>query len=378
MLVKGGIQNASGRLKLAREFADEKITGCDERDGAERDCGREDENWLHGFAPIKVVSVQSGLLAVSCGIGYYSTTSPMIEEFKKLSDDELLQKADECFADIENAVYGMEVHTAKLLRAQFYMNEVDRRDNTRIARRDFRLELIVILLIGAEIVLGLVEGNKQAVILDRMDRSTAATATSAQLQADRLSTLSEEQKTSLASLSLMNDKLQTNLRENSTMATALQKQLKILQDEQSVRLAEQSKKPKLEVYVGQVPLNSFGGISIPTVEKTPTKMVWNVTVRNSGTGPANKGLIRIIAYGKDVTVDCSVPHYPIPDNDPDRVQNTIGVPFDVMRPKATLAMTVTTNYPVGHAPFTLIFNVDADEIDVATLLGAINVTPPKD
>ena len=56
-----------------------------------------------------------------------------------------------------------------MLEAQFYMQEMDRRDSSRIARRDWWLEIVVIFLIGIEIVLSVVgiifavrEGNAQA------------------------------------------------------------------------------------------------------------------------------------------------------------------------------------------------------------------------
>src|SRR5712671_2429389 len=104
-----------------------------------------------------------------------------VAEFKKKSDDELLQMADDCFALVE--MRGVQEEPAHLLKAQFYMNELDRRHDAKIARRDFRMELAVIALILLEVIIGIGgtvfgirEGNKQAAILDRMDRSTAATA----------------------------------------------------------------------------------------------------------------------------------------------------------------------------------------------------------
>ena|SRR5712664_2493833 len=104
-----------------------------------------------------------------------------VEEFKKKTDDELVQMADDCFALLETR--GVQEEPAHLQKAQFYMSEVDRRHDAKIARRDFRMELIVIALILLEVIIGIggtvfgiIEGNKQVAILDRMNRSTAATA----------------------------------------------------------------------------------------------------------------------------------------------------------------------------------------------------------
>src|ERR1700722_5413256 len=117
-----------------------------------------------------------------------------VAEFKKKSDDELLQMADDCFALVE--ARGVQEEPAHLLKAQFYMNAVDRRHDAKIARRDFVLELIIIALILAEIIFGIVEGNKQASILDNMNRSTGATATATQ----GANTFSQEQATRLKAL----------------------------------------------------------------------------------------------------------------------------------------------------------------------------------
>lgn len=65
-----------------------------------------------------------------------------------------------------------------LLEAQFYMQELERRDSERISKRDLRLELIVIALIGLEIVVavlgtvyGVREGNEQANTLEKVSRA---------------------------------------------------------------------------------------------------------------------------------------------------------------------------------------------------------------
>jgi hypothetical protein len=120
-----------------------------------------------------------------------------------MTKEELLQAADECFIDIEKSAAWQEMHTAKLLRAQLFMNEVDRRENDRVSERDFRMakrsykmEIWVIVLIGLELLSALVglwysvhEGNLQASILGHMDNSTAATSNTLKEQGGLLETM---------------------------------------------------------------------------------------------------------------------------------------------------------------------------------------------
>ena len=134
-----------------------------------------------------------------------STVNMRVKDFKDMSDEELLQQADECFIDIEKSDSWQEMHTAKLLRAQLFMNELDRRDNSRVAARDFKMarqsfwmEFWVIVLIGLELIIavaglwyGIDEGNKQAKILDHMDQSTAATADILKTQGKILKTMNK-------------------------------------------------------------------------------------------------------------------------------------------------------------------------------------------
>ena len=209
-----------------------------------------------------------------------------VGEFRKQTDAELLHMADQCFAKIDGtggvggAPTPWELQPALLLQAQFYMNEVDRRHDASIVRRDFILELIIIFLIVAEIVFGIVEGNKQANILNLMNTSTAATATAmADLRTAQQESLTQQTK-SLESLNQMNDKLKTSVQETGNMAVATQKQLGILQSEQANRLAEQAKKPKLELVAGTVALNTQVPTPVKAREpKSETQQVLDVVLR---------------------------------------------------------------------------------------------------
>ncbi len=114
----------------------------------------------------------------------------MEKKIRDMTPEELLQNADECFTDIEKSGYWQELHTAKLMRAQVFMGELDRRDNASVAARDLKMagrsylmEVWVIILIGLELIIALValwygihEGNQQAIILGHMEQSTSATA----------------------------------------------------------------------------------------------------------------------------------------------------------------------------------------------------------
>jgi hypothetical protein len=150
-----------------------------------------------------------------------------VAELRKQSEEELLQMADECFVIMEDARGLPHTHAPLLLKAQFCLNEIDRRRNTEIAQRDaeiarrdeefarrsYKIEIWVIVLIGLEllvsvggIVFGIVEGNKQAAILKHMDVSTAATASA-------LITLTDQPKKSLDSQAQMNQNLQQSIHE---------------------------------------------------------------------------------------------------------------------------------------------------------------------
>jgi hypothetical protein len=305
-----------------------------------------------------------------------------IADFQKRTEAELLQLADDCFVAMDTA--GVEQKPAFLLQAQLYMNQANRVEDSRVAIRDFRLEIAVIVLIGIEIILSVVglwygirEGSKQMAVLGQLNASADATAKTSAAQALALPKLVDEQTKSLDSLSDMNSKLKDSLQQTTAMSRAMRDQLKILQDEQAVRLAELAKKPKLELYVGGIPLNSLTNIPIPSRESTTTKTTWVISLRNSGTGAATKGVLRVIVFGKDVTLDCSSVFERVFEPETDSAQHAILIPFERARATGNLSMSITANYPKGQQVFSIVFNVDADEIPVATLLGVMTVNPPK-
>jgi hypothetical protein len=94
-----------------------------------------------------------------------------------------------------------------LLEAQFYIQERDRRHDSRIGLRDLILELVIIALIGWEVH----EGNKQFDLLKKMNDNTAATTAATgqlrQAQLDSLATL----KDSLQAMNEVNKSVQDEL-----------------------------------------------------------------------------------------------------------------------------------------------------------------------
>jgi hypothetical protein len=109
------------------------------------------------------------------------------EEFEKAKLTDLKSEAKSRFSVYEDPNTGGMDKAALLLETQFYMNEMDRRHDNSIARRDLILELIVIGLIGMEIVLGWCQGkviDKQTKILQNVSASSSATVKALQDQLD--------------------------------------------------------------------------------------------------------------------------------------------------------------------------------------------------
>ncbi len=237
---------------------------------------------------------------------------------------------------------------------------------------EFILTIVITLIIGAELVYAIVgsyETKDQISILGDLKKASKD-------QAGILSSAVEEQKKSVESLTQMNEKLQISVKKTTDMATAMHQQLTILEDEQNRRLAEAAKKPKLELQVGGVDVSTFFPIPIKTREETDVKSVFSLRLINTGDAPARHGVLRIIVSGKDVSVQSSVPFQKAYE-DPDTVMHAILIDFDVLRQHVNLGIDMTLNYPKGQQPFTVMFNVDADELATATSLGAMTVRPRK-
>ncbi len=104
-----------------------------------------------------------------------------VEEFGRLSRNQLRTKANECFHKAETA--GTNDRPGLLLEAQFYLRELEHRVDSWTSIRDFILEIVVIFLIGWEIHMGYRQENQQSQnfkdqqqVLTNLQKSSAATA----------------------------------------------------------------------------------------------------------------------------------------------------------------------------------------------------------
>jgi hypothetical protein len=129
-----------------------------------------------------------------------------IEEIENLSEMQLRIRVNEWFAYL--ALCGNEQRAGVVAQAEFYMRELERRENAAVAARDFKMaeearktseviaerdykmakssgkmEKWVIFLIGLEIVIASIglwyaihEGNKQQIVLEEMGANTRKTA----------------------------------------------------------------------------------------------------------------------------------------------------------------------------------------------------------
>ena len=112
------------------------------------------------------------------------------EEFEVAQNADLTLETKRCFDIYNNQNFASQARSAALLEAQFYMQELGRREDAKVARRDLILELIVIALIGLEIVLAVygtrlaikqandqdVMMSKQMEVLNRLDGNMQLTA----------------------------------------------------------------------------------------------------------------------------------------------------------------------------------------------------------
>ena len=145
-----------------------------------------------------------------------------LHELSTMSELELQAKANQHLEQLDNRFASEMEKEHHVSQAQFLLAEIDRRkqakeriEGERIAARDYKLEMWVIGLIGAELVLALVgiivgwvEGSKQMDVLDKLNKSGADTvATLTTLQKEQEAAL-ETEKHTLENITAMNDALQ--------------------------------------------------------------------------------------------------------------------------------------------------------------------------
>ena len=164
-----------------------------------------------------------------------------------------------------------------------------------IESRDLFLEIVIILLIGWEIRLSYQQEKQQAANFVEQQKVLTNMLTSSQTTAEISKTLSGDQKLSLAAQTTASSNLQSNLTQTGKMATALQQQLLILQNEQAERVTEQNRRPELELWVqsqGDIGPSSFkvNANTPPFVgvsRQTGSNLVGvTIYIRNVGNTPA--------------------------------------------------------------------------------------------
>lgn len=164
------------------------------------------------------------------------------EEFAHTSEGELRERANECFARAETA--GTLDKPGLLIEARFYIDEIERREHAKTSRRDFSLEItvlvlevIVVVLIGME----LYGGYDQLDELKKLDGSVGETAKILGSLRDSQQAALKAQKESLDTIEAMNTALQKQMALTGKMSESLKGQLAILVDEQSRRLPRPAK-----------------------------------------------------------------------------------------------------------------------------------------
>jgi len=155
-----------------------------------------------------------------------------IEQLSTMTEADLQATADRHLLIIDHQYTNDAEKQYHVSQAQFFLAELDRRkqiqervENGKIADRDYKLEKWVIWLIGAELVLavvgilfGWIEGNQQTRVLDKLNKSSAETATTlTTLQKEQEAAL-DTQKHTLENIVAMNDALQDEIDLNMTGA----------------------------------------------------------------------------------------------------------------------------------------------------------------
>jgi hypothetical protein len=96
-----------------------------------------------------------------------------LEQLRQLSDEQVAQRVNERLVPLGAPVQGAFVQPADFLAAQYYVGELDRRENLRVnverdrietkrRRIDLLLEGLIVALIGVEIFLGIQAGHQQS------------------------------------------------------------------------------------------------------------------------------------------------------------------------------------------------------------------------
>ena len=280
------------------------------------------------------------------------------ELLETLTDDELKERANACLIKAESTDFYLQVNAAErhrlLAEADFYLNALIWRSDAQVARRDFLMEVAVIVLIGMEIalaiifgILGYQEATKQQIVLDNMAKSTAQTALAMDAATTSLQKLADEQAASL----------------------------QILQDEQVAR----SKKPRFGLYLGAAPISNAFLRLADHPGQALSMANFTLTLKNEGDAPASPSEIHILIPDEQGIYFALSPLLPVPEleepSKPATRRFTYSVPL--LPVGKTLRFSGTIGAAKGHSSFKAIFTITTPQLQAVTPLGSLAILPPK-
>jgi hypothetical protein len=270
-----------------------------------------------------------------------------VDDLNKLSDDELRRRAGPLLAELDSGGGGLH-------GARFYLEELTRRQEDRAARSRHRREDILAFV------------------------ELALTVIITILIVHEISQAAESIKLSRDNIQIANDGMKEAAKQTASlkqMKEALSNQLKILNDEQTRQLEEQSKRPELKLYTGAGLSLKKAGVSVSALEFTPTKAIYELVLRNTGRAPAINIQLRIITDNQvTIATDVASEEVRAP-----AVVASAGrarlVTVDRLGVNTWVTIKLTLEYTAGKE-FSVEFNADADRFP-RTRLGGFKVSSLK-
>lgn len=304
-----------------------------------------------------------------------------VEELSALTVAELRERANVAL----DGVSGMSPMERQhhLVEAQFYIDEIERRaerqerkETSRVATRDLVLEIVVIVLIGIEIVLGwqsiqagAAENGKQMEILNALKTSVDSLNTSTNRTANNIEILSKAQTEAL--------KTQENsLGTMSKINTAMQGQLDILREDQKQRLAELAKKPALRLLSNGTALDLPFPHNVFPKYMDATSGTFEFVLNNAGDATARSFSVYFGTPDKEVTLSAenSFGRLLVP-SDVNNLVNGIQIGVPVLSANGLLAIVLKLQYPAGKKSFNLQAWANGENVPNMSL-GSVNVVVP--
>jgi hypothetical protein len=266
---------------------------------------------------------------------------------ENLTAEALVAEANKRFAQANkentNLAGGHERRLLLHLEAQFCLTTAARKradaEGEQNRKREYRrflieliLELVIVGLIGWEIW----EGRQQAKVLERVDTSAFATAAAMKEAAD-----------------------------------AQAASLHVLQEER----AERARKPRLALYLGNIPLDKAFVRVKPRAGTNQTMAVQDVLLKNEGDAPASTFRLHIVVPG-DVIFNAD-PLMTVPEYEPSASPNSHRVTLQIPLLPAGQTVRIHTEVyvPKGRPAFTIPFTADALELRAVLSLGSLKVIP---